>query len=339
MRRLDIRCAVLVTLLAAGATAQSPFGPRSGNAFLFVDPTPQANRIDVELRGPAGGAVFLLASLGFAPTPTPIGVLWITPPFVPIEVGGTSTSAMGRYGRTLLVPQLAGLAVFLQGAIATPSTIDVSNVASIRVGGQLPLWQEGFETYPIGPWQLPSGAWRHGGGNTQIDITSATAASGSKSLSQFGAIGGCWAALSSHPIDPIAQRYANDFTVEMKVRAGNEATSGCHMDGRIYVTLQRQAAWANPARNLIAVGQSGAVRILGQSVAASPLPLMTWQKVRLRYTRIDLTSARVICHVNDQPYATVTAPTLGFEDSIAWIQFWAGEGSAWFDDIAVWPGF
>ncbi len=198
-----------------------------------------------------------------------------------------------------------------------------------------PVWTDDFESYQAG--KFPSPNWTYSG-NSAIAVDNTTHVSGNQSLRMYGSVGGCWGALVHRPL-----QVAPPFTVEFYVRNGSEKLTGCHPD-RGGMSLNTGPSWTTSARSLIAFNGDGTIlafpvgdhatgRLLGNYASEQ------WIKVKVSYDIWDSGSVKANFWINDEFKGTDFQPTINAENQLAYLTLAVGEGTAWFDDIKVTPGF
>jgi hypothetical protein len=200
-------------------------------------------------------------------------------------------------------------------------------------------WIDDFEVYPVG--LFPSPTWVNSG-NTTAFIDNTISVSGSKSLKLFGQLGSCWAALATRKIE-----VQPPFIIQFYVYNGTEALSGCHS---MYGTaeLHTGPTWQYPWRGLITFDvddRTGEKIIRGTYKADDPINGVdlgryvqeTWYKVQIQYEIVDPTTIRVSYWINDVFKGSYEAPSFTYENDLSYVSLLASEGSAWFDDVQVYP--
>jgi hypothetical protein len=201
-------------------------------------------------------------------------------------------------------------------------------------------WFDDFESYSAG--SFPSANWTNSG-NTQAFVEAGSGLTGSNDLKLFGVLGSCWGALAHREI-PVQPAYE----IQFYVRNGSEPLSGCHSE---YggAQLNTGLSWTTPGRRLIAfdVDDRTGERIIrgvsntpydpGDGVDLGHHEPGIWYKVMIRYERVTATTARLSYWINDVYKGSYDTPALPYENDLSSLSLWAGEGSAWFDDVSVSP--
>lgn len=190
-------------------------------------------------------------------------------------------------------------------------------------------WSDNFDSDPVG--SNPPPGWVFSGNNYAI-VDNSTSVSPSNSVKTYGVIGGCWAALIHRQLE-----VKPPFTIQMYVRNGSEALSGCHPT-RGESALQTGPSWTYPSRILWDFNANGEFIVPGATTGPS-FPALTWVKVGVSYELSDATHVRMNYSLNGQFYKSVTTTQDSYESQLAWLSLVAGEGTVWFDDVSVTAGF
>jgi len=189
-------------------------------------------------------------------------------------------------------------------------------------------WSDNFDTYPLG--SFPTNWTASGNGGTTIVNT--TYESKPQSVQMDGQVGGCWSALMHRQLN-----VKPPFTIQMYVRNGNETLSGCHPQ-RAEPELQTGPSWTYPNRTLWDFNAKGQFIVPGATTGPT-FPELTWIKVGVSYEVVDATHVRMSYSLNDQFYTSIVATQDTYESQLTWLSLQAAEGSAWFDNVSVTPGF
>ena len=202
---------------------------------------------------------------------------------------------------------------------------------------------DGFESYSAG--SFPSPAWTRGG-NTAIAVDDATSAAGNNSLRLFGRIGSCWGSVAHRAI-PVRPPFAIDFDV----RNGTEALSGCHSTYG-WIALNSDPSWSSQVRYLMAfVSENGQKRIRGVSALPNDgtdpdgifgpdmgaFESLRWYKTSITYEPVGEAVVRIRYWVNGVLRGQFEYPALPYERDLVFLSLWAGEGTAWFDNVSIRP--
>jgi hypothetical protein len=200
--------------------------------------------------------------------------------------------------------------------------------ATAQSGG----WSDDFGSYTLG--SFPS-AWVNSGNNGGSVVNTYAAPGSTQSLQMYGQVGGCWATLAHRQL-----QVTPPFTVQVSIRNGNEATSGCHPD-RGFVGLNTGPSWTTAGVALLDSAQSGAL-YAGSSLSGGQFlenaSLLQWNTIRMGYEFVNSSTVQVTYWIDGQPGITITRPAVAQEASMAWLTLAAEEGTAWFDNVQVIPG-
>lgn len=189
-------------------------------------------------------------------------------------------------------------------------------------------WEDGFETYTAGAF--PSTNWTADAAGGSVDNT--VAYTGSQSLKMVGVIGGCWGGLAYRALQTTAP-----YTIELYLRNGSEALSGCHPD-RGYVGLRKGTSWTNPSRVFIYCTGTGTMqfrKVDGTILATSAYTTLTWYKIKIKYERPDASTVKISYWLNDVSMGVDTGTKYAEEDNLTNIDLTCSEGSVWFDDVKI----
>ena len=203
-------------------------------------------------------------------------------------------------------------------------TLVISFFISSIAHSQL-VWQDDFESYPLG--SFPSPPWYASGNTGGAYIDDSVSFSGSQSLYLFGIIGGCWGvdAYRAITIPP-------PFTIEFMVYNGSENIYGCH-PFRGSLELKSGTNWWDCGRYLMDFRNDG--RIMLYDSIGWHYNEQEWVKVKVNYSRPTPTHVHLKYWVNDQLLYEVDSPNISCEDNLAYVGIAAQEGTAWFDDVKV----
>jgi len=185
-------------------------------------------------------------------------------------------------------------------------------------------WQDNFETYAPNLW--PSENWIKDANGGGVDDT--VHHEGTKSLKITGVIGSCWAGLGYRALS-----VTPPFYIEMWVKNGTEALSGCHAY-RSYIGLRKGTSWRNPGRQLILFDQSSKVRGTSDSQIAKYTPGI-WYKIKIKYERPTPSTVKITYWINDTYITEETVSAVSDEDFLNNLDLTCGEGSCWFDEVKV----
>jgi len=197
-------------------------------------------------------------------------------------------------------------------------------------------WYEDFEHYAAGAFLRrigPSAETR------LLRIDNNFRASGNQSVRLYGAVGGCWGALLHRPVN-----VSSSFTIEFQTRNGSEPLSGCH-PLRSIIALYTGASWTTGGRKIISFDGDGQIRgssSPSNSPSGSVLGTYAtgeWIKTKITYERLDASTVRLSYWINDQLKKTEVLAALSYESQLAYLSPAVAEGTAWFDDIKVTPGW
>lgn len=191
------------------------------------------------------------------------------------------------------------------------------------------IWEDGFETYSANSWPSNWTADGNGTDGTTNYVDNTVYDSGAKSLRLFGIIGGCWGALAYRPITVVAP-----YIIEVRIRNGNEALSGCHPD-RAYIGLRQGTSWSNPSRVLINFMGDGSIRSGSSNILETSYSTLTWYSIRILYERPSSTQVKVSYWINgvSKGYETFTA--IAEESLLNNLDLTTQEGTVWCDNVKV----
>jgi copper(I)-binding protein len=189
---------------------------------------------------------------------------------------------------------------------------------------------EDFQSYGVNSW--PSANWTADANalsspnNNRVEYSPSGGTN--KVLKLFGAIGGCWAALTYRSCV-----FPTNFWIECDVYNGAETLTGCHPD-RAWISMRSGASWRNPGRWLLAF--QGPRTISGSDVALGTYQPGRWYHVAINYCRSG-TNLTVGYWINGAwaGQAALTVDNLSQEQSLDHIELTAQEGSAFFDNLSV----
>ncbi len=191
-------------------------------------------------------------------------------------------------------------------------------------------WSENFEDYSNG--SFPS-TWTPDGNatdNTQNYVDNSVQYSGDKSLHLFGTISGCWGALAYHPIE-----ISPPFEIEITVRNGDEALSGCH-PARGEVGLRQGSSWTNLERRFISFND-GVIYGGSDDFILGTFQSLSWYSIRVVYEQPDSNTIRLSYWLNNSFIGSQVLAAIDSETLLSNLQLVVQEGTAWFDDIIVKP--
>jgi hypothetical protein len=235
----------------------------------------------------------------------------------------------------VLEPYVQGLETSLNASDLVGDLKDVEALAAVAPYGKMVLgpppptvWSDGFESYQPGLWPaqwIPDG----NASDATANYTDSTVSfAGTRSLRLYGAANGCLAGIAYRPLT-----VSPPFEVEVAVRNGGEALSGCH-PYRALVQLRHCCTWTNPARQLVLVTKDGVLRSGGGDSLAT-LQSLTWYQLRVRY---EVTSASVVTvyyWLNGGYLGSETLPRMTAEGSLQHVDLEAEEGTVWFDNATI----
>jgi hypothetical protein len=222
----------------------------------------------------------------------------------------------------------------LKEGIKMKSTIRlliITVVASFFLAGlahSQPIWEDDFESYPCGSWPSP---WVPDGNATDISnnfVDCTVSYQGEKSLRLYGVVNGCWAAITYRPLT-----VAPPYQIEVAVRNGDEALSGCHPH-RAEIILRKGFDWPNPNRYLILFRGDGTIQNGGGNSLGAYTPL-TWYNIGIRYERPSPSEVKISYWIDGVYKGYEILPPLAEEDDLTNLDLSSQEGSAWFDDVKV----
>ena len=204
---------------------------------------------------------------------------------------------------------------------------DIDSITfSVGTLGEL-VWEEDFESYTAG--SFPS-AWTpdaNATDNSTNYVDNTVSYEGTKSLRLFGSIGGCWGALTYHPLNVFPP-----YEIEVVVRNGNDPLSGCHPE-RADIHIRQGTSWTNPSRGFVLFKGDG-------TIVASGTPLgtyttETWYTVKVRYERPSSSEVKLSYWINGIYKGSETFAPIDAEDQITNFELTVQEGTAWFDAVRV----
>jgi hypothetical protein len=190
-------------------------------------------------------------------------------------------------------------------------------------------WSDNFDQYTLG--SFPSPLWT-ASGNGGTTIVNTTYESKPQSVQMDGQVGGCWAGLMHRQLN-----VKPPFTIQMYVKNGSETLSGCHPQ-RAEPQLQAGPSWTYPNRVLWDFNAKGQFIVPGATTGPTFAEL-TWVKVGVSYEVSDATHVRMSYSLNDKFYTSVVATQDTYESQLSWLSLQAAEGSVWYDNVSVTPGF
>ncbi|MCP4548643.1 MAG: hypothetical protein GY835_19475 [bacterium] len=207
-------------------------------------------------------------------------------------------------------------------------------VGALPASGSV-LWQESFESVPGGG--IPAG-WADANGNNDFGVDLTVGYGSARSLRLAGVIGGCWAATVGSPI-ALDHVYLDHFVLELAIRNGSEALSGCHLI-RGQLQMKTGPDWTLPGRVLFTVNDDGTLlgAAGGSGAIIGTLALDTWYEVRIEYRRISPTTVSFEYWLNGVNLATETVPAAADEDDFGWFPWESGAGTVWFDGVLLSSG-
>lgn len=216
--------------------------------------------------------------------------------------------------------------------IAALTLIAAIILVAVMAEAESITWQEDFESIADG--QIPPG-WYSGGGHTDFGVSSANACNGSRSLRVAGIVGQCWGGGVTTRISPDGA-YPDVMALQVTIEIGDEALSGCH-PRYLDITMGQNATWQLPKRFLLLVNEVGGV-FGGAGVYLGDIQPNSCHSVNIVYQRLDASSVYLQYRLDQGPIIEAVDTTYTYEDNLSWLQFWAPEGTCWFDDIAVTVG-
>lgn len=209
--------------------------------------------------------------------------------------------------------------------------ITISRLSSTGEAVAETIWLDDFESYPVGTF--PS-SWTNSG-NSNAFVTDAKSVSGSQSFKLFGIVGGCWGAVAHREIG-----IAPPFEISFSVANGGENLSGCHQN---YggAKLGVGPSWTFNDRSLIKFSEAGEIRggnidITGNDgIFLGNYSSDVWYHVKIRYEMIDPATIRLSYWIDGEFRGQQNEPFLAYEHDLAYLEIWAAEGTAWYDDVHV----
>jgi hypothetical protein len=190
-------------------------------------------------------------------------------------------------------------------------------------------WQEGFESYATGSW--PS-AWTPDGNASsaaQNYVDAGVFHSGAHSLRLYGLVGGCWASIAYRAVT-----VTPPFDVEVTIRNGSEALSGCN-PYRAELHLRQCCSSTNPARSLVSFNGTAIKAGWAQSDSIASFTPLRWYTIRIRYQRPSASLVTLTYWIDGTYVGSKNFMPLAAEDSLGHLELTVIEGSAWFDDVKV----
>ena len=216
--------------------------------------------------------------------------------------------------------------IFLMLSIAFGAFI----ITGIGSGYAQTSWCDDFESYASSSDWSPT--W-HGSGHVEgIMVDNSTAATGSQSLKMFGEIGGCWAAVATHPFD-----ISLPMVFSFWAKNGTEYISGCHAY-RASFGIRIGPNWPDcPCYQLVKFMPNGDLLLPSADDGQTEFPgfpLGEWHKIKCQLTLPGDGFLHVEVWANSLYLREFTLPEEDwFSEGPAYIDLAGEEGSAWFDDI------
>jgi hypothetical protein len=228
---------------------------------------------------------------------------------------------------------------------STPATVPMPAPTSKPTPTPSGLWSDGFESYKTN--SFPSANWvpdanALDAANNYVDATKAY--SGSKSLRLYGDVGGCRGALAYRPIN-----ISPPYYIEVEVNNGAENLSGCH-PARAQLAIYEGTSWTSPWRVFVTFDLDGKIRTsyLGggtSDISSAPENRVIlgnytpgiWYKVKVKYDMADASTVRLTYWINDVYEGKQDFTVSSREASLTNLSLTVDEGTAWFDDVTVWP--
>ena len=199
---------------------------------------------------------------------------------------------------------------------------------------------EGVGQEDLLPWcdNFENPTWTtnwHGSGNVSgIFVDNSSSFTGSSSLSMFGLIGSCWAAVATHPIE---MNLPMEITFAM--RNGSESIFGCHAFRAAFGLRSGGPDWFNcPCPQLLRVLPNGEIELplsTNNPSVFSGYTLNTWQNMRCRLETPGDGLLHVQFWVNDAFLSEFTLPEEAWMSQSAFVDISSQEGTTWFDDVCV----
>ncbi len=189
------------------------------------------------------------------------------------------------------------------------------------------VWTENFESYNVntfpGTWIRDANAYDA----AHNFVTNSTASEGTKSLSLFGLLGGCWGSLTYRSLETTAP-----FIIEIDIKNGDEYLSGCH-PRRAEVVLKKEPSWTSSGRYLIQFANDGYMYLGGEKSDAYTTG--TWYKLKIIYERPTSGEVKLSFWKDGDFKGDFIMPALAEEDLFTYFGLVAEEGTVWFDNIRV----
>lgn len=189
------------------------------------------------------------------------------------------------------------------------------------------VFADDFEDDPVGSY--PDGWTANGNRNQQI--VASPAASGNRSFELQGRSGGCWEAISNHPVSAPTN---GTLIIQADVRT-TITDEGCHpstvdlnlrTSDRYWSTGQRTGLLEFKTDGTI-VGADGNLDSLGDEQ-------FQWITVRIVYERAD-DVVRLTYTKDGAVIGTATREAKSFEDALSYLSISSGDTTVYYDDIVV----
>ncbi|MEO0098578.1 MAG: FlgD immunoglobulin-like domain containing protein [candidate division WOR-3 bacterium] len=190
------------------------------------------------------------------------------------------------------------------------------------------VWEDGFESYPVG--QFPNPPWIPSGNGNSSDcyVDSTVRYAGVKSLKLYGVVGAFWGALAHRPLQTSAP-----YLIEFMVRNGSEQIPPQGHQGRGGLSVRTGPDWTYPGRDFLSFHKNDT--IYGMRGPLQTYSTLTWYRVRVRYERPNPNSVRVTYWINDAMYGPFDDTAFSYENDLNYVDLTVGAGTAWFDEVKI----
>ena len=208
-----------------------------------------------------------------------------------------------------------------------PPTARISDPAYIEVGAGKQQLTDDFEDDSVE--SIPDG-WVVNG-NSDQEVVARTAASGNQSFRLSGRFGGCWEAVSKHPIE-VPETGA--ITISASVKPTSIGSAGCHdyTNGDISLATS-DASWdAGERTGLMSFDTFRNAAGRGEDLGSYNIG--EWNDITITYDRV-ADQVTITYSINGEQRAATTREVHAFEDRLSYLQLKSGDFTVYFDNIQI----
>lgn len=206
-------------------------------------------------------------------------------------------------------------------------TLKSSQLAAAATSGDV-LFKTDFENYNVGTY--PDG-WTQSG-NSDQKVVNTTAGSGSKSFRMSGNAGGCWEAISHHPV-----QIPDSGIVQIKgqINPTSDGAVGCHDNrGSFFLRTKVSKEWyPGSAVRLFTFGKNGTIIGMRDTDLGSYNP-DKWYDFTVEYVRSDGRVTQTYWF-DGEKRGEIPRDVTEFEDDLSAISLQSGDFTVFWDALSL----